>query len=110
MIRPLEIQAAMRERFGLVPLTSVQRRGLSKKEAKRERKRDKRRRRAERATGHVIREWLVFDGRLTEAQAVGFALLGVSVWAFFLRMFLAEVARWTFRRLILQRERDAGAK
>ena len=60
---------------------------------------EKKRRMAREATETVIREWLVSEGTLTEDEAVRMAILGVPVWLFFARIFVAEVARWAFRRI-----------
>ena len=101
MVRPLDLQNAVRNEFGLVPLTYVQRRGLNPRERRREQKREERRRRADQVSGLVCREFVAEGGFLTQQQAVELAVLGVPWWMWIVRplavAFAKRVAAWTWK-------------
>jgi len=112
IVRPLDLQRALREEFGLVPLTAVQRRGLSRKELRREQKRESRRRRADQVSGRIVGRFVESGGELTERDAVAFAVSGFSVWMWIVQplvvAFVKQVARWTWRWLQEQQSRQMG--
>jgi len=99
----MDLRIAARSHFDLNPLTGAQMRkyGQSKRRQmeRKEHKKLLKRAYSDAAINRIVHEWNHSRGELTESQAVSLAILGVPWYAFLIRLFLTELAKWAFRRI-----------
>ena len=101
--RKKQLRTGMLREFGLEPLVGRQYLQATPKQRRGEKHKAKRRRKALAAADAVMMEWNASGGRLTEREAVQFALGVVPWWQLLvswgLHALLSKVAAWVFRQL-----------